>query len=134
MKQLSKLQNFVFLMGGALMVVGVALNFFGVQQVGACVFLIGAVCFGVMQMLQRYEGQNVTIRRLRRILVTSDVLFLLTAVLMFASQSNAFGIPQVEYVLYVHNKWIGTLLLAAIIQLYAINRLDSEVEKEAKKR
>ena len=76
MKQLSKLQNFVFLMGGALMVVGVALNFFGVQQVGACLFLIGAVCFGVMQMLQRYEGQSIVIRRLRRIMIFAEFQFL----------------------------------------------------------
>lgn len=123
----------IYMIGGLLMVAGAGISLMG--WTGApYLYAIGVLGFAPMQMLQRYEGQNVTIRRLRRILVTSDVLFLLTAVLMFASQSNAFGIPQVEYVLYVHNKWIGTLLLAAIIQLYAINRLDSEVEKEAKKR
>ena len=88
MKQLSKLQNFVFLMGGALMVVGVALNFFGVQQVGACVFLIGAVCFGVMQMLQRYEGQSIVIRRLRRIMIFADVLFIVSGLLLVEQNFN----------------------------------------------
>ena len=133
MKQLNKVQAMIYMIGGLLMVAGAGISLLG--WAGApYLYAIGVLGFTPMQMLQCYEGQNVTIRRLRRILVTSDVLFLLTAVLMFASQGNAFGIPQVEYVIYVHNKWIGILLLAAIIQLYAINRLDTEVGKEAKKR
>ena len=142
MKQLSKLQNFVFLMGGALMVVGVALNFFGVQQVGACLFLIGAVCFGVMQMLQRYEGQSIVIRRLRRIMIFADVLFIVSGLLLVEQNFN-FLLPVFQrsglqgvtnYAQYVvHNNWVLALFLGAILELYTMHRISSELEKEEKK-
>ena len=133
MKQLNKLQAMVYMVGGILMVVGAGISLLGWGG-APYVFAIGALGFTPMQMMQRYDGDNVTLRRLRRILVLSDVLFLLTAVLMFASQGNAFGLSQIVYVQYVYNKWIGTLLLAAIIQLYAVHRIDYELAKEAKKR
>jgi hypothetical protein len=87
-----------------------------------------------MQMRQSYDGNNFTIRRLRRILLTSDVFFLLAGLLMLASQSNFFGINQLIYIKYVHNNWIVVLLVAAILQLYASHRIANELEKEAKKR
>lgn len=133
MKQLNKLQAMVYMVGGILMVVGAGISLLGWGG-APYVFAIGALGFTPMQMMQRYDGDNVTLRRLRRILVLSDVLFLLTAVLMFASQGNAFGLSQIVYIQYVYNKWIGTLLLAAIIQLYAVHRIDYELSKEAKKR
>ena len=88
MKQLNSLQNLIFLAGGALMVIGVALNFFGFQQVAACLFLLGAVCFGGMQMMQTYEGNNVVIRRLRRIMTLADVLFIVSGLLLLEQIFN----------------------------------------------
>ena len=93
------------------------------------IYALGALGFASMQMLQRYEGQNVTIRRLRRIMLLSDVLFLVTAVLMFANQSNVFGLSHLTYLQYVYNKWVGTLLLAAILQIYVSHRIDYELRK-----
>ena len=97
------------------------------------VFAVGAVCFSAMQMLQRYEGTNFTIRRLRRMMLLSDVLFLVSALLMFASQGNVFGISHITYLQYIYNKWVITLLIAAILQLYSSHRIGQELEKEAKK-
>ena len=54
------------------MVVGIALNFFGFQMVGAWTFLAGAVGFGVMQMMQQYDGKDIVIRRLRRMMTLAD--------------------------------------------------------------
>ena len=133
MRQLNKWQSAVFLIGGALMVVGAGLSM--IQQVFApYVYSVGALGFVAMQLLQRYEGTNMTLQRLRTIMVLSDVLFIVTAVLMFASRNNLFGLPQIAYVQYVYNKWVTTLLLAAIIQLYVMHRMDHELKKEAKKR
>jgi hypothetical protein len=133
MRQLNKWQSAVFLIGGALMVVGAGLSM--IQQVFApYVYSVGALGFVAMQLLQRYEGTNMTLQRLRTIMVLSDVLFIVTAVLMFASRNNLFGLPQIAYVQYVYNKWVATLLLAAIIQLYVMHRMDHELKKEAKKR
>ena len=97
------------------------------------VYAVGAICFASMQMLQRYEGSNFTIRRLRRIMLMSDFLFLLSAVLMFANQGNFLGLSQITYIEYVYNKWVITLLVAAILQLYSTHRIGHELEKEAKK-
>ncbi len=133
MRQLNKWQSALFLTGGLLMVVGAALCVF-LWQGAPYVFAFGAILFASMQMLQRYDGNNVTIRRLRRIMLLSDFLFLFSAFLMFASRGNVFGISQITYVQYIYNKWIGTLILAAILQLYSVHRIDNEFGKEAKKR
>lgn len=133
MKRLNQVQAIIYMLGGILMVIGAGVSLLGWGG-APYVFAVGALAFVPMQMIQTYDGRNVTIRRLRRILVASDVLFLLTAALMFASMENIFGFSQIVYVQYIYNKWIGTLLLAAVIQLYAIHRIDYELEKEAKKR
>jgi len=133
MRQLSRTQNLIFLIGAILMVFGAGITLTGWPG-APYVYSLGALGFASMQMLQRYEGGSVTIRRLRRIMLLSDVLFLVSGLLMFASQGNPLGLSQITYVQYVYNKWVGTLLLAAIIQLYAIHRLDHELAKEAKKR
>ena len=97
------------------------------------IYSIGAVGFVSMQLQQRYEGTNFTIRRLRRIMILSDVCFLLAAVLMFANMGNVFGLSQITYVEYIYNKWVIALLIAAILQLYSTHRISHELEKEAKK-
>ena len=97
------------------------------------IFAIGALCFSSMQMQQRYEGQNFTIRRLRRMMLLSDVLFLVAALLMFASKGNFLGLSYITYIEYVYNKWVIVLLIAALLQHYSMHRIGSELEKEAKK-
>ena len=132
MKELNKWQNTVFLTGAILMVVGA----------GGCLlqwaaspylYAVGAMGFASMQMLQRYEGRNFVIHRLRRIMLLSDVLFLVSALLMFASQGNVLHLGHITYLQYVYNKWVVTLLIAAILQLYTTHRISHELEKEAKK-
>ena len=132
MRQLSKLETVIMLVGGLLMVVGAGGTMF-LQSWAAYVFAPGALMFSAMQMRQTYDGRNFTIRRLRRLLLVSDVLFLLAALLMMLNQSNFIGISQLAYVQYVHNNWIVVLLVAAILQLYASHRIANELEKEAKK-
>lgn len=133
MKQLSNIETAILLIGGLLMVVGAGGSMF-LQSWAAYIFALGALLFAAMQMRQSYEGNNFTIRRLRRIQLTSDVLFLLAGLLMLANQSNFFGINLLLYIKYVHNNWIIVLLVAAILQLYASHRIANELEKEAKKR
>jgi len=132
MNRLNRVQTIIFLAGGLLMVAGAALGLF-YPALAPYVFGIGAVGFTSMQMLQRYEGTNFTIRRLRRIMLLSDVLFLVAAVLMFASLGNSLGIDHITYMQYVYHKWVPVLMIAAVLQLYATHRIDSELAKEAKK-
>lgn len=129
MRQLSKLQNTIFLVGGLLMVIGAGSSLL-MWRWAPYLFAVGALGFASMQMLQRYEGKNVTVRRLRRMMLISDVLFLVAALLMFANQGNVFGLSHITYVQYIYNKWVVVLLIAAILQLYSSHRIGHELQKE----
>ena len=131
MRQLNKTQNIIFLLGALLMVVGAGASLLAWRP-APYLFAVGALAFTAMQFLQCYEGSNVVIRRLRRMMLLSDFLFLLSALLMFASKGNIFGLSQVDYITYIYNKWVLTLLIAAILQLYSTHRIDHELAKEAK--
>lgn len=121
----------LLLLGGLLMVVGSGASLF-LQSWAPYVFAPGALLFAAMQLRQRYEGTDFVVRRLRRILILSDVLFLVAALLMFANESNFLGIQYISYIKYVHNNWIVVLLVAAILQLYASHRIAHELDKDAK--
>lgn len=119
------------LLGGLLMVVGAGANVLFCSW-APYVFSPGALLFVAMQLRQRYEGRDFTIRRLRRIQIISDVLFLLAGLLMLANQSNFLPLDQLTYIKYVHNNWVVVLLVAAVLQLYTSHRLANELEKDTK--
>lgn len=134
MKPLNKLQSIVFVIGAVLMVVGAASNIFH-WAAAPWLFAAGALAYVAMQLQQTYEGRNFVVRRLRRIMLFSDVLLIFTALLMFVSKMPWLGgLDWLTYVNYVHNNWVVTLLLAAVLQLYTTYRISDELEKEAKKR
>lgn len=83
MKQLNKLQSLIFLTGGAMMVVGAGCFALMWQQKIACwIYLAGALMFGVMQMMQEYQGNNFIVKRLKRIMSLADIFFILSGFLM----------------------------------------------------
>ena len=133
MRQLTTLESALLLLGGLLMVVGSGATVL-LQPWAAYVFAPGALLFAAMQMRQRYDGPNFVVRRLRRIVLLSDVLLLVAALLLLANSSHFLPIDYLSYLRYVHNNWIVVLLVAAILQLYAGHRIANELEKEAKKR
>ena len=133
MRPLTKLQTVIFLIGAVLMVIGSG-AYVLMWSYAPIVYAVGALCFVAMQLLQRYEGRNFVIRRLRRIMIISDVFFLVAALLMFANQYNFLGLDQLTYIKYIHNNWVIVLLVAAVLQLYSTHRIGNELEKEAKKR
>ena len=125
MRRLNKWQNVVFIAGAVLMVVGAATSLLR-WEAAPWLFAAGALGYSTMQMEQRYEGRDVTVRRLRRIMLFSDFLLLFTAVLMFVSRwPQLGGLDWLTYVNYVHNNWVVTLLLACILQLYTTQRISS---------
>lgn len=130
MKQLTKAQSLIFMLGGLLMIVGAFLALFK-STAAPFVFIPGVVMFVSMQMLQRYDGQNVNIRRLRRFVLLSDALLLVSALLMYASFGNPFKIDWITYVQYIGNNWVVALLIAALLQLYTSYRIGKELEKDA---
>lgn len=130
MRQLSKTETLLMLIGGLLMVIGSGASLFA-QSWAPYAFAPGALFFAAIQMRQTYEGTSLTIRRLRRIMLISDVLFLIAALMMFANQANFLGLNFLVYIKYVHNNWIVILLVAAILQLYTSHRIANELEKES---
>ena len=133
MRQLNSIETVLMLVGGLLMVVGSGASLF-LRSWAPYVFAPGSLMFAAMQMRQTYNGQNFVVRRLRRIMLLSDVLFLVAALLMFANESNFLRLNYLSYIQYVRNNWIVVLLVAAILQLYSSHRIASELEKDAKKR
>lgn len=131
MRQLSNIEVWLMLAGGLLMVVGSGASLF-MQSWAPYVFAPGALLFAAMQMRQRYEGNDFTVRRLRRMMLLSDGLFLVAALLMFANQGNFLGLDYLSYIKYVHNNWIVVLLVAAVLQLYSSHRIANELENTQK--
>lgn len=131
MRQLSKWEAYLLMLGGLLMVVGAGANVLFCSW-APYVFAPGALLFVAMQLRQRYEGREFTIRRLRRIQIISDFLFLVAGLLMMANQQNFLGLDQLSYIKYVHNNWVVVLLVAAVLQLYTGHRIANELEKDTK--
>ena len=135
MKQLSRIQSTLFLIGGVLMVLGAGCYAFLIgQKVVCCVYLVGALMFAWMQVSQTYEGQNTTIKRLKRIMTTADIFFVLSGLLMVDSayQFMRYSFADVStYFNLIYNKWVLLLLVAAILEIYTMHRIGSELKKES---
>ena len=142
MRPLNKLQSILFMIGGVLMVVGTGCFVFLWQQRVVCwIFLVGAALFSTIQSTQLYEGTNFTVRRLKRIMNMADLFFVLAGILMVDSAWN-FLLPLFTshssegyflYLQYIYNKWVVLLLIAAILEVYTMHRIASELEKEKKR-
>ena len=102
-------------MTGAFMVlVGAALQITR-WEFSPYIYMIGAVLFAYTQVMDRYEGNNLIVRRLRRQQILGAVFLVFTGVLMFVTK---------------HNEWVLSLTIAAILELYTAFRIPSELEKE----
>lgn len=142
MRQLSKPQFIIFAIGALLMVIGVGQVVFGLatswlRQSGALCYLVGALCFAAMQLSQVYTGSNFTIRRLRRIMIFADICFILAGLLLiehvfqiifplFATTIDGYN----AYIHYIYNNWVVALLIAAILEMYSMHRINHELSKE----
>ena len=119
------------------MVVSMGFYVFMIQrQIAGIVFLIGAVLFAVMQCMQTYHGNDVTLRRLKSIMTMADLFFVLAGVLMIDSAnqflSSVFS-NHIYYVMYVYNKWIVLLIIAVVLEVYTTHRISHEINKRNKK-
>lgn len=136
---MNNIQAVLFLIGGLLMVIGSGAFVFMVMKHIACwVFLLGTILFSVLQSMQTYQGQNKVIVRLKRILNLSNLLFVFSGILMVDAQyhflmslfQHGSDNGYVLYFTYVYNKWVLLLLIAAVLEVYAVNRIDRELKKE----
>lgn len=146
MRKLTKIQSIVMALGAVLMVVGVIVNVLGVGNIlpsalnfaSAISYMIGTVLFAGMQFVQVYEGQDLTVRRLRNIQVIGAIALILSGLLM-VEQTFRIIMPLVAtsiegyntYYHYVHNNWGVLLLISCILELYTTLRLANILNKEA---
>ena len=137
MKQLTNIQSILFIIGGVLMVVGAGCMAFGfiyplLCQIVSWLFLLGAVLFSVMQMQQTYDGLNFTVKRLKKLQTVADLFFVLAG-LSAVETTHQFmrGYFEMQaYSTYFGNKWVVFMLVAAMIELYTVHRIDHELKKE----
>ena len=136
---MNNIQAVLFLIGGLLMVIGSgAFVFMFMKHIACWVFLLGPILFSVLQSMQTYQGQNKVIVRLKRILNLSNLLFVFSGILMVDAQyhflmslfQHGSDNGYVLYFTYVYNKWVLLLLIAAVLEVYAVNRIDRELKKE----
>ena len=78
-------------------------------------YTLGAVMFAYVQVMSRYDGKNLIVKRLRRQQILGAVLLVFAGVLMFVTR---------------HNEWVLCLTVAAVFQLYTAFRIPAELEKE----
>lgn len=120
------------------MVAGAGMYVFGEQAVAPAIFTPGTIMFAAMQVMQKYEGTDITLRRLRRIMLTGTAFFIVAAVLMAENAYHVvypyflnMGIDGYNaYLKYIHNNWVVALLVAAILQLYSSMRISAELKKQ----
>jgi drug/metabolite transporter (DMT)-like permease len=104
------------MVGAVLLLVGAMLQITR-WELSPVVYTVGAILFAYVQVMSRYEGKNLIIRRLRRQQILAAVLLVFAGVLMFVTR---------------HNEWVLCLTIAAILELYTAFRIPSELEKENK--
>ena len=136
MKKLNKIESILFMLGGMLMVTGIGCYVFMLAPSITCwIALTGSILFSTLHMMQAYEGSQLAIKRLKRILNIADLLFVIAGILIVDSTYN-FLRPAFEnkesYITYVYNKWVLLLLIAAILEVYATHRIDYLLKKQVK--
>jgi hypothetical protein len=107
------------------------------QKVVCWVFLAGTVLFTLMQLMQTYEGNSFTVKRLKKIQAVADLFFVLSGIVMVDSAyqfllplfQNGQGTGYFTYIEYIYNKWVLLLLVAAILEIYTTHRIASELNK-----
>lgn len=89
-------------------------------------FAAGAALVLVARLFQRYDGDNIRIKRLYRINIVSALLFCCSAALMFIHTDIMGYLPG-------PTDWVALLMAGAALQIYASFALDNELKKSAKK-
>lgn len=117
--------NIPFYIGGLLLVVGAVLPVVpGAEGIAAPIYAIGCVLYALIQIRQSYDGANIQVKRLRRQQIISDVLLVISAVLMlcYAYQLAPIG----------SGEWKIVLLVAVIQQIYTAFRIPAALSGEDK--
>lgn len=111
---MKKIQQAIYILGGILLVAGAALYITRWAWV-PYMYITGSFMFAAMQMLDRYTGKNLVLRRLRRQQLLGAIALMIAGILMLACE---------------HNEWILCMLVGCLVELYTAFRIPQEYEKE----
>lgn len=123
MNELTQRQLLLQQLAALLMLAGAALYMWQ-PLLSTVIYSLGALVFCPLQMLQRYEGRNFTIRRLRRQQLLGLIAFLCAAGGM-VMQTFRFGFAR-------RNEWVVALAIGCVLELYTAFRIPAELKKEEK--
>lgn len=114
---MSKYYSAIATVGAVALLLGAALQ---ITQLAWApyLYLIGAIMFAYVQVMNGYEGKNIIIRRLRRQQIIGATLLVVAGVMM---------------ILWKRNEWVVCLTIAAVQEMYTAFRIPQEEEKEKNK-
>ena len=120
---LTNFQVYIYNIGGLAMLAGAVLpSLLSDTTPAPFIFGTGALMFCSMQLLARYDGHNIVIRRLRRQQMTGAFALIIAAALMFCSQYKVGPFQGAE--------WQVILGIGAVLELYTAFRLPAEMKKD----
>ncbi|MBR6370609.1 MAG: hypothetical protein IKS24_05975 [Bacteroidaceae bacterium] len=119
--------------GGTLLLAGAAIQITR-WEYAPMLFAVGAVIFVTGQLADRYNGDDLIMKRLRGQQVLGSVFIILTALLMFSgdlhenlllNSGTNHKLRSFLLDLTRRNNWIVTLTIAALLELYPAFRMES---------
>lgn len=119
--------------GGVLLLVGAMVMITG-WEYAPYLYLFGSVLFASAQMSDRYDGDDMILKRLRLQQVLGSILLVITGFLMFSGnyhQQLMFNKSMNDTLrtfllsLTAKNSWIVTLCIATLFELYSSFRIDA---------
>lgn len=119
------MQTTLLYIGGILLVVGAVLPILpDTEAFAAPIYAIGCTIYALVQIYQPYRGDNLVVKRLRRQQVISDVLLVVSALLMLC---HTYGVGHIG-----SGEWKIVLLVAVVLQVYTAFRIPNVLEKSLK--
>lgn len=125
--------NVMMTIGGVLLLVGAMVMITG-WDYAPYIYLLGSVMFASAQMSDRYDGDDMILKRLRLQQVLGSILLVITGFLMFSGnyhQQLMFNKSMNDTLrtfllsLTAKNSWIVTLCIATLFELYSSFRIDA---------
>lgn len=119
--------------GGVLLLVGAMVMITG-WDFAPYIYLFGSVMFASAQMSDRYDGDDMILKRLRLQQVLGSILLVITGFLMFSGNyhqqlmfNNSMNDTLRTFLLSLtaKNSWIVTLCIATLFELYSSFRIDA---------
>ena len=130
---MNKMINVMMTIGGVLLLVGAMVMITG-WEYAPYIYLLGSVMFASAQLSDRYDGDDMILKRLRLQQVLGSILLVITGFLMFSGNyhqqlmfNNSMNDTLRSFLLTLtaRNSWIVTLCIATLFELYSSFRIDA---------